>query len=209
MNRDNLSPEILAELEKNAAIEREHVAAAVNLTDAEIAAIAAEYATAIHALSAGYTAIENETEKSAYIVEHIADITEISFQNTAADFVKWTREYDFVYPGLGSELIAAFLNSKETGTITFKRDDARPYIWKYQDAAKENERRAARKIANEKLAARIAKLNAAGFELCDRCGGAGGWKGWPGFTCYKCNGLGSVEMSEKRKREFAKSIAAK
>lgn len=38
-----------------------------------------------------------------------------------------------------------------------------------------------------------ARVEAAGLEPCDRCGGAGGWVGWPGFTCYDCGGRGTQE----------------
>lgn len=38
----------------------------------------------------------------------------------------------------------------------------------------------------------FAAIEAAGHEVCDRCGGAGGHAGWPGYTCYECGGRGSV-----------------
>jgi hypothetical protein len=43
---------------------------------------------------------------------------------------------------------------------------------------------------DEAVAAWRARLEAAGLEPCDRCGGVGGWRGWPGYTCYRCKGAG-------------------
>ena len=56
---------------------------------------------------------------------------------------------------------------------------------------------AQKKARREKKVARLKKLEAQGFENCNRCGGAGGWEGWPGFTCYCCNGKGYVRIGER------------
>lgn len=78
-----------------------------------------------------------------------------------------------------SDLVAAFPNAKLDNTAS---------------------RMLAYERAIESHRALVAKweadVEAAGLEICDRCGGHGGAKIWPGWVCFECNGRGTTSKDE-------------
>jgi hypothetical protein len=58
------------------------------------------------------------------------------------------------------------------------------FTWRLQDAVNG----AKREETQRAWAAEVARHEAMGEKVCDRCGGAGGFAHWPGFTCYECGG---------------------
>lgn len=65
------------------------------------------------------------------------------------------------------------------------------FKWRVTDAVKGAQRDEVARL----WAIEVARQEALGNKVCDRCGSAGGFAHWPGFNCFDCDGRKFVPAS--------------